>query len=101
VVDVLVVRAREEGEGSVDGGVVWGEGGGGARRVEKSSSLAMRSSRDWIVESPRWREGVSSESESAGGWTAFPLLVALASLMIASSAEFASGGPEYFNGAWV
>lgn len=94
------MRVWEEGEGSEDEGAVSGDGGVGARRVEKSSSLAMSSSRDWMVESPRWRVGSSSDSEPEevllGRFLRFG---ARASLMISCSADLAKGGPEYLRGA--
>lgn len=94
------MTAWEEEDGSEDEGAVSGDGGVGARRAEKSSSLAIKSSRDWIVESPRWRVGSSSDSESGEVFLAcFSCFGARASSMISCSADLAKGGPEYLRGA--
>ncbi len=95
----VVVTAWEEGDGSEDEGAVSGDGGVGARRVEKSSSLAINSSRDWMVESPRWSVGSSSDSEPEDVFFCFSPFGARASLMISCSADLAKGGPEYLRGA--
>lgn len=96
----VVVTGWEEGDGSEDDGAVSGDGGVGARRVEKSSSLAISSSRDWMVESPRWRVGSSSDSESEEVFLVwFSRFGARALLRISWSADLAKGGPEYLRGA--
>lgn len=95
-----VVNAWDDGDSSEDEGSVSG-GGVGARRVEKSSSLTIKSSRDWMVESPRWRVGSSSDSEFEevllGCFSCFGVR---ASLRIPCSADLGKRGPEYLRGAW-
>lgn len=93
------MTAWEEGDGSGDEDAVSGDGGVGARRVEKSSSFAINSSRDWMVDSPRWKVGSSSESECGDVFLDLSDFGARASLMISCSADLASGGPEYLRGA--
>ena len=98
----VVVTAWDDGDGSEDEGSVSGDDGVGARRVEKSSSLTIKSSRDWMVESPRWRVGSSSDSEFEEVLLGcFSCFGARASLMISCSADLGKGGPEYLRGAWL
>lgn len=83
---------------SSPGGVVVVEG---ARIAEKLVSFSMISSRDWMVESPRWMVGSSSESESADdvaglGFPEFDF----ASEMMASRADLWRRGLESFRGCW-
>lgn len=74
-------------------------GGEGARREVSSLSFARRSSSDWMVDSPRWSVGSSSESEPDVPRVVVEGFPVLASFRISSSADLASGGPEYFRGA--
>ena len=85
-----MVTAWEEGDGSEDEDAISGDGGVGARRVEKSSSLAINSSSDWMVDSPRWKVGSSSESESGDVFRdRLSDFGARASLIISCSADLA------------
>lgn len=99
-----LVRARDGGEGSLEGededptceGIV------DVGRVDTSGSFAMSSSRELMVDSSRWRVGSSSEGKSArgvGGFSEVP--GGLASLRISSSTDLGSADPEYFSGAWL